>query len=334
MIIVKYNNSGTVQWQRKLAGAAGQADEAYSIVLDSSDNVYITGLLYDTFGNRDIFIAKYDSSGTLQWQRKLAGGFDIGHSIAVDSSNNVYIGGQSNNAGNAEVQIAKYNSSGTIQFQKRITTNAGFSSMIGYGIAVDSSQNIYIAGDIYGPSTSNNDDIYVAKLDSTASNITWDKYLSSSSGSDNGRDVAVDSSGNVYITGNSKQGTGAQNACQIVKYDSSGTIQWQRFIEQTSSGTNIGWGIKVDALGSYYVSGTIGSGDNFLIGKLPVDGTKTGTYTLGGQTIQYTASSMSNSTPGRTTATSTLTDSAASMTGSTPSLTSSTPTYTASVVTL
>ena len=329
MIIVKYDNSGTVQWQRKLAGAGTDADEAYSIVLDSSDNVYITGLLYDTFGNRDIFIAKYNSSGTIQWQRKLAGGFDVGHSIAVDSSSNVYIGGQSNNAGSAAVQIAKYNSSGTIQFQKRITLGP-YSNMIGYGIAVDSSQNIYIAGEI----TLSTADIYVAKLDSTASTITWDKLLYSSSGSDTGRDVAVDSSGNVYITGNSFQGTGPQSACQVVKYNSSGTIQWQRFIERTSGGTNIGWGIKVDANNNYYVSGTIGSGDNFLIGKLPVDGTKTGTYTLGGQTIQYSASSMTNTGVGQTTATSTLTDSAASMTGSTPSLTASTPTYTASVVTL
>lgn len=331
MIIVKYDNSGTVQWQRKLAGAANQADEANSIVLDSSDNVYITGLLFDTFGNRDIFIAKYNSSGTLQWQRKLDGSFDIGHSIAVDSSSNVYIGGQSNNAGSREVQIAKYNSSGTIQFQKRIVVGGGFSTMIGYGIAVDSSQNIYIAGDI----VQSDDDIYVAKLDSTASTITWDKRLYSGSGADNGRSVAVDSSGNVYITGNSFQGTGPQKACQIAKFNSSGTIQWQRLIEETSSGTNIGFGIKVDANSNYYVSGSIGSGDNFLIAKLPVDGTKTGTYTLGGQTIRYVSSSMTDGgSTGRTTATSSLTASTATMTDSTPTLTATTPTFTASVVTL
>jgi hypothetical protein len=158
--------------------------------------------------------------------------------------------------------------------------------------------------------------------------------LYSSTGSDIGRGIAVDSSGNVYVTGESLQGTSDQTACQIIKYDSSGTLQWQRLIERTNGGTNRGYGIKTDSSNNYYVTGSIGNGDNYLIARLPVDGTKTGNYTLGDQAIRYAASNMSSTSVGRATATSTLTAATPSMTGSTPSLTATTPTFTASVVTL
>ena len=75
----------------------GNADVGQGIAADSSGNCYVTG--YTNNGsNDDVFIAKYNTSGTLQWQRKLYGAStDYGYGVAVDSSGNCYVTGSTNN---------------------------------------------------------------------------------------------------------------------------------------------------------------------------------------------------------------------------------------------
>jgi hypothetical protein len=145
ILIAKYNSSGTIQWQRTLGGASG--DYGNGIAIDSGDNVYVTGRTSSQgAGSDDIVIAKYNSSGTIQWQRTLGGAStDVGFGIAIDSGDNVYITGYTNSqgAGNFDFIIVKYNSSGTIQWQR---TLGGASSDVGYGIAIDSGDNVYITG--------------------------------------------------------------------------------------------------------------------------------------------------------------------------------------------
>ena len=70
----KFNSSGTIQWQRTLDGST-QHDRGTGIAVDSSGNVYIAGFGAWTSGKSyEILIAKYNSSGTLQYQRTLGGG--------------------------------------------------------------------------------------------------------------------------------------------------------------------------------------------------------------------------------------------------------------------
>jgi uncharacterized delta-60 repeat protein len=154
--IAKYNSSGTIQWQRSLSST--RSEQAYAVAVDSSSNVYICGTAEDS-GASDIFqIAKYNSSGTLQWQRSLTGGSSNPRAITVDSSSNVYVCGYSTNSGSNNVQIAKYNSSGTIQWQRILGSNT---IELGFGITVDSSNKIYVFGRSRASGT---DNILLAKL--------------------------------------------------------------------------------------------------------------------------------------------------------------------------
>ena len=138
-LLAKYNSSGTIQWQRILGGSDN--DTAYGIALDSASNVYLSGYTFSQgAGSADFVIAKYNSSGTIQWQRTLGeSNFASAHDVAVDSSDNVYVLGRGDGQ---EFILAKYDSSGTIQFQRSL----GAASERGFGITIDSQGSLLLIG--------------------------------------------------------------------------------------------------------------------------------------------------------------------------------------------
>ena len=100
--------------------------QVMTLNLDSSGNLYITGITNPGVeGSYDILVAKYNSSGVLQWQRNLGEtSVENAYAIASDSSGNVYISGNYYKAGvtsNWDIVVFKYNSSGVLQWQRALT---------------------------------------------------------------------------------------------------------------------------------------------------------------------------------------------------------------------
>jgi len=109
-------------------------DYANGVVTDSSGNVYVTGGTYggldgnNRAGNTDLFVVKYNSSGTKQWTKQLgteSNDFAIG--VSTDSSGNVYVAGGTyggldgnTSAGVNDLFVVKYNSSGTKQWTNQL----------------------------------------------------------------------------------------------------------------------------------------------------------------------------------------------------------------------
>tara|TARA_Y100000994_G_scaffold249493_1_gene261512 strand:+ start:3206 stop:4519 length:1314 start_codon:yes stop_codon:yes gene_type:complete len=325
--IVKLNNSGTEQWQRGL-GSTGSEESIGHSSTDSSGNTYGCGY---ASGFDNMFLFKYNSSGTLQWQRSLTSGSTAQsfHSdLVLDSSGNVYASGESDLGvtNDSALTLVKYNSSGTLQWKKSLKTSTP--REVGNAVAIDSSGNLYVCGSTRLGSSSNDRDLFLVKYNSSGA-VQWERALG---GTDEeiGHGVAVDSSDNVYVCGTSQSISGSTRYMMIAKFNSSGSLQWERSLGGSSDSR--AERIKVDGSDNLYVAGYTkatgqGNDDVFVI-KLPNDGSLTGTY----GSLTYAATNFTLTTSISTTeadlnltgSNGTLTDYAQSLTVSTSSFTSAT----------
>ncbi|MEJ2140933.1 MAG: SBBP repeat-containing protein [Gammaproteobacteria bacterium] len=171
----------------------------------------------------------------------------------------------SGNAGGSDVFIAKYTSSGNPVWVKQLGTTASES---GYGIAVDASGNSYITGSTYGAlagtGNAGGDDVFITKYDSSGNQL-WVKQFGVAN-YDRGYDIAIDTNGNVFITGSTGQSYQVPYARPdvfVAKYDSSGNYL---LLKQIGTGTlyiDSGEGIIIGSNGIAYFTGyTEGDLDN------------------------------------------------------------------------
>ena len=287
IFVAKYDVAGNVVWAKKAGGTNG--DSGSAIAIDGSGDIYVTGAFYGTAtfdsttfsstGLEDIFIAKYDDTGNVVWARR-AGGIstDAAYGIAVDGSGNSYITGDFfgsasfgsttlTSAGSLDFFMAKYDAAGNIVWVKRA---GGTDDEYGYGIVVDGSGNSYLTGAFYGTAafgsttlsnTSSFYDVFVAKFDA-AGNVVWAKRAGGTNG-DSGSAIAIDGSGNSYVTGafvgaatfgsTTFSSVGGSYDIFVAKYDAAGNVVWARRAGGTDEDS--AYGIAVDGSGNSYVTG-------------------------------------------------------------------------------
>jgi hypothetical protein len=290
-------------WAKEIGGTGNE--EGQAIAIDASGNVYITGTFSGTVdfdpgvgtfnltsaGGSGIFISKLDDSGNFVWAKAMSGTVDgYSYSIALDASGNVYIAGffqgtvdfdpgvgifNLTSAGGYDIFITKLDSLGNFVWAKRM---GGAGEDYGKATSVDASGNVYTIGSfhgtvdfdpgtgIYNLTSAGNNDIFISKLDSSG-NFVWAKKIGGTN-DDFGIALAIDSSANVYITGNFRgtadfnPGSGTFNLTSagnddifISKLDSSGNFVWAKAIG--GAGYDGGQSLVLDpaASGDIYTTG-------------------------------------------------------------------------------
>jgi hypothetical protein len=280
-------------------------DYGKGVTVDASGNTYVTGLFTGTAdfdpgagtanltsaaGAIDAYVVKLDASGTYVWARQF-GGSDraYGNGVAVDALGNTYVTGHfegtadfdpgagtanlTSAAGAFDAYVVKLDASGTYVWARQF---GGSDRDYGNGVAVDALGNTYVTGHFVGTAdfdpgagianltSAGSTDAYVVKLDASGTYV-WARQFSGSN-TDYGNGVAVDASGNTYVTGHFEgtadfdPGAGTANLTSagsydayVVKLDASGTHVWAR--QFSGSYFSFGFGVAADALGNTYVVG-------------------------------------------------------------------------------
>jgi len=311
IFVAKYNSNGTLAWAKK-AGGTSANDFGRAIAADGSGNVFVTGSFMGTAsfdgtmltsaGSFDIFVAKYNTSGTLLWAKR-AGGTSFseeGKGISVDGSGNSYVTGIFGNnatfgpgegnetilpaAGGSDIFVAKYDTNGALVWATGV---GGMNTDTATGIGVDGAGNSYVTG-YFSTSTTidgtvlnsvGGEDIFVAKFDGNGTPL----WANSAGGTanDQGHAIVADAAGNSYLTGyyntSAVFGFGETNQTVlnaasafdifIARYNTDGTLAWTRSAGGGLTAIEEGNGIALDALGNSYVTGTFQGTATFGAGE-------------------------------------------------------------------
>ncbi|HAB17606.1 MAG TPA: SBBP repeat-containing protein [Verrucomicrobiota bacterium] len=321
LFLAKYDGEGNFLWAKQAGGSF--SEYAYGIAVDGAGNSYVTGQYGSdpaTFGagepnqtalagiggnnGQDIFIAKYDTNGQLQWAKSAGGRTgNVGAGIALDPVGNSYVVGRYTSTstfgpgepnetvlvgplgGSEEIFVAKFGPDGNLAWVRSGLGQAEHDQ--GTAIAVDAAGNSYATGTYrsiapFGGQLNQTqidnggaEDVFIVKHD-TNGNQQWVTMAVGPNG-EFARGIAVDSEGSAYITGygfymtfgagepNEKTLGGiGQNDVFLAKYATDGLLQWVRFDGGTGDDRGQAIAFAADAI---HVVGRFGQTATFGAGE-------------------------------------------------------------------
>jgi uncharacterized delta-60 repeat protein len=270
---IKYNANGVEEWTRIYNGPGGGGpDMANAIAVNDNGHVHVTGGMTEIKFGLDYTTYKYDQHGDRIWKKTYTGpgphnqfgiDADVANDLVLDSKSNVYITGKSAASdGFDDYATIKYNANGITQWVRRFN-GPGNSFDEARAIAVDENGNVYVTGGSVGIGT--NFDFSTIKYDGSG-NLIWERrYNNINNRNDLASDIAVDTQGNVYVTGASDN-TGSNSDYVTIKYDADGNELWVASYNGTGNSIDAANALAVDALGNVYVTGfSFGNGSNDYI---------------------------------------------------------------------
>ena len=299
VFLSKFDSSGTFQWARTWGGS--HHDGGRDVAVDGSGNVYVTGDFCDTVdfdpgsgvdkhsshGWQDVFLSRFDSNGAFRWARTWGGSdYDSDFDVAVNGSGNVCVtgvfgqtvdfdtgSGVDNHTANGDrdVFLSRFDPNGAFQWAR---TWGGSGYDVGGEVALDGLGDTYVTGGFFetvdfdpgsgmdNHASGGDRDAFLSKFDSSGAFVwarTW-----GGSGYDFGNGVALDGSGNLYVTGgfagivDFDPGSGVDNHTAngmegfLSRFDSNGAYNWAR----TWGGPALSSGVAAGGSGDVYVTGS------------------------------------------------------------------------------
>jgi hypothetical protein len=306
--LIKFNSSGTVQWQ-KTVNAGSTGSYLTGVAVDNSDNIYCVGKSTFFNANGDMYSTKFNSSGVVQYQQYIGDTgstvFENGVSVAVINQGTApadlfLISGHTGSTGFAAVDSVMYFASMTTGARRSALQwrdTAGVTRQTGGPCIRGESDTIcYIVTQSYsGASSSTNDNTVIVKAQINASTygISILGFAALTMGGTTTSTICVDmvmnpANTHFYVLCNLSDGTFV-----VAKYTTAMSLQWERKVASTGVTLSAG-GIAVDSFDNFYVSfQTAGTPTSSSILKMPGSGAGIGsTASIGGRTYTYTASTL------------------------------------------
>ena len=270
---IKYSSTGDTLWTRRYDGF-GSDDEAYALAVDDSGNIYITGFSFGQGTGADFLTLKYSSLGELLWIKRYTGpgsDWDQPFSITLGDSGAIYVAGRSKRRITYEYDwdftVIKYTSNGDTLWVRFYDGPSHYREDPPF-IIRDNRGFIYITGTSFDSVSSA--DFTTLKFTPNGDSIWVKRYDSPLHGYDIVSDIAVDSGGNVYVTGFGNGDYSDGIYYNTVKYDSSGNLLW---VKRHGSGFSKPNSIVVDREQNAYVTGSSNEGTmDYLTVKYKLDG--------------------------------------------------------------
>ena len=295
VFIAKYDVDGNLVWAKSAGGSYD--DSGVGIATDFFNRIVVTGFytgsadfdgeILNSGGDSDIFLVRYNASGTQEWVRSAGGAdIDVAQDVTVFSNSDICISGYflgsagfgnltplSNSDGTKDVFLAYYTGNGDAVWARQASASG---DIVSYGLTKDNNGGVAIAGYFNGSATfdalslnSNGaEDIFITNYD-IQGNVQWARGGGGSS-NDIARSVTVDNNSNIYVVGDfsSTATFGATtltsaggNDVIILKYNPDGSVAWAR--QAGGSGEDTGYRIYADPYNDILVSGSFSSTANF-----------------------------------------------------------------------
>jgi uncharacterized delta-60 repeat protein len=254
-LTIKYSRWGSPQWTNQFNGSAECSDYTSAMVLDSQDNVIVTGSSIEFFSDYASYATvKYSSTGVPLWTNRYAEFMQDSQAsaVAVDGNDDVLVTGRAYGSGSAlDYATIKYSSQGMPLWTNRFNGLGNWTD-VPYAMAVDGSNSVIVTG--YSMSTSSSADYATIKYSSAGVPLWTNFYSGPAFATDIATSVAVDGGDNVIVTGFSAGSGGAMDFLTI-KYSSSGAPLWTNRYDGPGGGNDYANAVLVDGNNEVVVTG-------------------------------------------------------------------------------
>jgi uncharacterized delta-60 repeat protein len=223
-------------------------DDAAQVAVDRDGNVIVTG--WSAGGGPDFLTVKYSPSGTELWTRRLdRGNPDYPYALALDDSGNVYLTGMTGlGTSNSDYLTVKYSASGEERWIQTVD-GEGHRTDYGRGIATDLDGNVVVTGECRSGRLNTDFDCVTVKYSPTGVRLWTTTFNRRDSVDDQGKVVAVDGAGNIYVCGLSTADV------LLLKLRPNGDTVWSRYC--TGTGQCCGYSVRLDSDNRIVIGGIL-----------------------------------------------------------------------------
>jgi hypothetical protein len=249
-VTIKYSNAGVPLWTN-LYHEPGHSGGANAIAADSNANVFVTGRFDRDPPSSDYLTIAYTGAGVPIWTNRYGTtSYSSATAVAVDGSGNVIVTGLSYGTVYDYATI-KYSGAGVPLWTNRYN---GQGHNEAYAVTVDGSGNVLVTGESDGTGTSPWPDYATIKYSAAGVPLWTNRYNGPENGNNRATAIAVDSSGNVLVTGLS--GSPSYSTIATIKYSSEGLLLWANYYDGPGAFVPGAPKVAMDGIGNVFVAGT------------------------------------------------------------------------------